>query len=394
MNCELIDGMSNFVSNQTAVHCLETENQAKLGGASMPVGSTAPASNPSAKPSSFIPDLRKTGIDPNFWYPVARSGQVKSGRTYSVSFAGEPIVLSRTWAGEPFALEDRQVPLHAGTVEDDCIRCGYHGWKFNRAGKCVSVPYLEKCSLRPRNVRSYPCREAYGMVFVYPGDMEKFPKAIFPEIPSATDRHYKTRHLDRRVACHFTFMHENLMDMNHQFLHRRFMGRMKTTLLGSKQGENWMEAEYTFSRSSGRQSLGEKFMLGKRQLAANGARDLMTIRTEYPYQTLKFQTAGSQQPALDLWMVYVPLDKAQRTNHTCGLMMIRRPAILPALLDLFWPFIVWFTNGIFGEDRRICELEQAAFDSQGADRNHEIFPVIRGLRKVLTENGVPLAKPN
>jgi len=378
--------MSNLVSNQAPPE------------ASMLAEDTAPASNSSAEQLAPLRDIRKTGIDPSFWYPVARSGQVKSGKTCAVSFAGEPIVLSRTRQGEPFALEDRcahrQVPLHAGVVEDDCIRCCYHGWKFNHTGKCVSVPYLDKCSLRPRNVRSYPCREAYGFVFVYPGDMEKFPKAVFPEIPSATDPRYKTRFLDRRVGCHFTFMHENLMDMNHQFLHRRFMGKIKTTLLGSRQGDNWMEAEYTFSRSSGRQSLGEKFMLGKREEVTNGARDRMTIRTDYPYQTLKFQTAGSQHPALDLWTVYVPLDKAQRTNYTYGLMMIRRPSTVPVLLDLFWPFIVWFTNGIFAEDRHICELEQAAFDSQGADLNHEIFPVIRGLRKVLTENGVPLTLPN
>jgi phenylpropionate dioxygenase-like ring-hydroxylating dioxygenase large terminal subunit len=60
------------------------------------------------------------------------------------------------------------------------------------------------------------------------------------------------------------------------------------------------------------------------------------------------------------------------------------------LLELFWPFIVWFTNHIFAEDREICEFEQAAFDSQGSDRNHEIFPVIRKLRKVLIDNGIPL----
>ena len=61
------------------------------------------------------------------------------------------------------------------------------------------------------------------------------------------------------------------------------------------------------------------------------------------------------------------------------------------LLDIFWPFIVWFTNGIFAEDRWICELEQAAFDAQGADQNQEIFPAIRNLRKVLADNGVALS---
>jgi phenylpropionate dioxygenase-like ring-hydroxylating dioxygenase large terminal subunit len=342
-------------------------------------------------------DIRKTGINPDFWHPVARSRAVKKGKAHAVSFAGEPIVLVRTKQGEVFAVEDRcahrQIPLHLGVVEDDCIKCAYHGWKYNRTGKCVSVPYLEKCSLRPNNVRSYPCREAYGLVFVYPGDMEKFPAAVFPEIPSATDPKYKIRYLDRLVGCHFTFMHENLMDMNHQFLHRRLMGGIKTTLLATRQGESWIEADYTFSRAAGRQPLGEKFILGKSDKPSKGEPDLMTIRTGYPYQTLKFRTGGSEHPALDLWNAYVPRDKAQRTNHTYGLMMIRRPSI-PGVLDLLWPFIIWFTNGIFTEDRTICELEQAAFDHQGADRNHEIFPVIRGLRKVLTDNGVTMPDAN
>ena len=356
-----------------------------------------PAPPPSADENTLVRDIRKTGIDPSFWYPVARSPQVKIGKVHPVSFAGEPIIVVRTKQGELFALEDRcahrQVPLHLGVVEGDSIKCAYHGWKYNRTGKCVSVPYLEKCSLRPKNVRGYPCRESYGLVFIYPGDLEQLPEAAFPNVPSAADPKYKTRYLDRRVACHFSFMHENLMDMNHQFLHRRWMGGIKTTLLETRQGDNWIEADYTFSRSSGKQPLGEKLMIGKSLSASKEARDLMTIRTAYPYQTLKFQTAGSQHPALDLWNVYVPLDKTQRTNHTYGLMMIRRPSI-PGLLDLFWPFIVWFTNGIFTEDRRICELEQAAFDRQGADGNHEIFPVIRGLRRVLTDNGVPLADVN
>ncbi|MGH8597451.1 MAG: aromatic ring-hydroxylating dioxygenase subunit alpha, partial [Gammaproteobacteria bacterium] len=158
---------------------------------------------------------------------------------------------------------------------------------------------------------------------------------------------------------------------------------------GMRSGPNWVDADYTFKRSAGKQPLGEKFMLGKRPEAAAHERDLMTIRTEYPYQTLKFWTAGSTHPALDLWNAYIPLDGAQRTNHTYGLMMIRRPST-PGLINLLWPAIVWFTNGIFAEDRVICELEQAAFDYQGEDRNQEIFPAIRGLRRVLVENGVPL----
>ncbi len=338
-------------------------------------------------------DIRKTGIDPNFWYPVARSVEVKPGKAIPVKFAGEPIVLVRGKGGRVFALEDRcahrQVPLHVGEVMDDGIKCGYHGWTYNDTGRCTSVPYLDQCGARPNSVKSYPCREAYGLIFVFPGDAGKAEHVPFPAVPSATDPAYKTRYLNRRVDCHYTFMHENLMDMNHQFLHRRLMGGIKTIFLGVRSGDNWIEADYTFKRNSGKQPLGEKFMLGKRPEAQEGERDLMTIRTEYPYQTLKFWTAGSQNPALDLWNIYVPLDRAQRTNHTYGLMMIRRPSV-PGLINLLWPAIVWFTNGIFAEDRVICELEQAAFDAQGEDQNQEIFPAIRGLRRVLVDNGVAL----
>ena len=55
-----------------------------------------------------------------------------------------------------------------------------------------------------------------------------------------------------------------------------------------------------------------------------------------------------------------------------------------------WPALVWFTEGIFKEDREIVEMKQRAHDEQGADWNQEVFPVIRDLREVLRENGVPL----
>ncbi len=70
-------------------------------------------------------------------------------------------------------------------------------------------------------------------------------------------------------------------------------------------------------------------------------------------------------------------------------MMIRKPSI-PGLKYFFWPFIAWFTEGIFGEDRWIVEEEQRAFDRQGADWNQEISPVILSLKKLSIERGIPL----
>jgi phenylpropionate dioxygenase-like ring-hydroxylating dioxygenase large terminal subunit len=241
-------------------------------------------------------------------------------------------------------------------------------------------------------VRRYPSREAHGLVWVFPGDLARAAAARFPEIPAAGDPAFKTRRLDRRIACHYSFMHENLMDMNHQFLHRRSMKRIVTSFLAMREGDGWVEADYTFERRGGRQPLGEKFMIEVARGGGPGsgpARDLMTIRTDYPYQSLKFWSSGRDAPALDLWNVYVPLDRDQRTNRTFGLMSIRKPAI-PGAIHLLWPFIARFTDGIFAEDQWIVEEEQKAFDRQGADWNQEIFPVIQALRRLLVRRGVAL----
>ena len=344
--------------------------------------------------TSSSSDLRKTGIHPDHWYPLARTRDLKKGKTLGVSFAGDPIVLVRTNSGQIYALEDRcahrQVPLHFGVVHGEHLQCGYHCWTYDQTGNCVGVPYLGKDEPRPTGVRSYPCREAYGLVFVFPGAVEKLAAVEFPEVALERDPHYKTRYLDRKVSGHYSFMHENLMDMNHQFLHRRLMGGIRTVFLELRERERAVEVDYTFSRTKGSQPLGEKLILGSAKHSSQGSQhDLMTICTEYPYQTLKFWTAGSREPALNLWNVYVPVDREQRMNHTFGLMMIRKPSI-PGLIHLLWPFIVWFTDGIFAEDRWIVEEEQKAFDRQGADWNQEVFPVIQSLRSLLRQEGVAL----
>jgi len=333
-------------------------------------------------------DLRRVGSHPDFWYPVLHGYKLKPGKVITTAFAGEPIAVARAADGSVFALEDRcahrQVPLSDGVVCGSSLKCGYHGWEYAADGRCTSVPYLSGDRSRPHGVRAYPCREAYGLIFVFPGDPAKAASVPFPQIPASTDPLYKTRFLDRRIACHYSFMHENLMDMNHQFLHRSLMGSIRPTLLGSSRGADFMEARYTFARVGGSGSLGETLIIGEKK-----GQDEMVIRTQYPYQTLTFGR-GDGKNALDLWLAYVPVDREQRVTASFGLMNIKRPGI-PGIIHLFWPFIVWFTEGIFEQDQRVMESEQRAWDAQGEDRNNEVFPVIRQLREVLARNGRPIS---
>ena len=78
-------------------------------------------------------------------------------------------------------------------------------------------------------------------------------------------------------------MHENLMDMNHQFLHRANMGKIRPRYLGRRLGDTWLEVDYTFAREGGGKSMGERVIFGSKGVAERqNNRDVMTIRTDYP----------------------------------------------------------------------------------------------------------------
>jgi renierapurpurin 18,18'-hydroxylase len=345
----------------------------------MPVQITRPAR------STVSLDLRRKNSHPDYWYPVAWSEQVRQGKMLACRYA-----VVRSEDGTLFALENRcahrQVPLTHGVVQGCAVKCGYHGWTYNAAGGCIDVPYLDKDRL-PNGVRAYPCREVDGLIFIFTGDPALAESRLPPSLGAKADMAYKTRQLNREVAAHYTFLHENLFDMNHQFLHRKQMGMIKARCLGQSHGEDWAEVDYTFSRTEGASTVGESAILGVVRKRGDGDnRDRMTIRTEYPYQNLRVWV-GDGMPVLSVWLGYTPLDEAQRTTRVFGYLSVKRPKI-PGLITLAWPFITIFTERIFHEDKEIMELEQAAHDAQGSDWNNEIFPPIRALRDVLARCGI------
>ncbi|MFF7163406.1 Rieske 2Fe-2S domain-containing protein [Streptomyces sp. NPDC008086] len=361
-----------------------------------PLGARArsgrPAGQPDPSAEKTTTDLRRVGVNPNFWYPVALSRSVRSKRVLAAAFAGERIALYRGESGMVYALEDRcahrQVPLSMGVVEGETLRCCYHAWAYRGDGRISQIPYLSKGDGRPpRGVRGYPVREAYGLVFVFPGAPERAAVTALPELPCFGSPKYKTMTFSRTVRCHYSFMHENLLDMNHQFLHRGVVGRLHPQLLEYQSSDRSVEAKYLFTHAGGKRNRSAGLLAAEG--VGGGSRDLMTIRTEYPYQTLDLVPENAEHPAFYLWAAYVPVDVEERRCHVYGLLMIEKPRV-PGALHLAWPFIRRFTERVFAEDRSAVEAEQRAWDEQGEDRNHEVFPLILDVREVLRANGVPL----
>ena len=339
------------------------------------------------------PDLRKIRLNPNYWYPLAQSKKLKKGKAHSVFFGGEPIVLVRTESNTVFALEDRcahrQMPLSMGVVCGQQIKCGYHAWQYNETGNVTEIPYLPEGASPPKcDVRNYPCKEAYDHIWVFPGEAELAETTAFPELSICDNPEYKTLYFFRKVNCHYSFHYENLMDMNHQFLHRRLMGNIRPTFLKSSQDSDWVEAQYKFQR--GKSHFGAKFLMsGKDKTAKAANSDVMIIRTEYPYQTLQLCGANSDIPTFKTWVTYVPVDREQKAHHVVGMLTMRKPKIL-GLINLLLPFIRYFAEAVFDEDQMALETEQKAYNLQGADWNREVFPPILNLRQLLRSKGISL----
>lgn len=336
-------------------------------------------------------DLRRVKSNPNFWYPLAWSREVKRGKALDVVFAGHHIVIVRPLTGLPYALDGlcphRQVLLGKGDVHNNLITCMAHGITFNREGQSVAPNAQPGATCL--KLKTWACQEKGGLLFVFMGDQTLANTVPLPNFPRVSDRHYRTRRFGQVVNCHYSFMHENLMDMNHQVLHSKLVGKMKPRFLGMESGENFVEARYTFARTGGKQPISEALIYGQRRRDGRdfAYRDIMTIRTQYPYQTLRIETQGIDEPVMELWISYVPQDSEELTNRVFGLLSIRRLKV-PLLLDLAWPLLIAFTERVFFEDREIVELEQRAWKDLGGDHNVEVFPVILALRQLLRTRGI------
>jgi phthalate 4,5-dioxygenase oxygenase subunit len=119
-----------------------------------------------------------------YWQPAALVDELAGDRpAVSVELFGEQLVLFRDEKGV-YGLLDRHCPhrgadLSFGRLEDGGLRCPFHGWLFDIAGKCLEQPAEpENSNFHTKiNHTAYPCIERNGIIFAYlgPGDPPPFP---------------------------------------------------------------------------------------------------------------------------------------------------------------------------------------------------------------------------
>jgi phenylpropionate dioxygenase-like ring-hydroxylating dioxygenase large terminal subunit len=115
-----------------------------------------------------------------YWHPVAVSAQV-TARPQQVRILGEDLILFRDGKGRPGLLyprcAHRGTTLYYGKVDEQGIRCCYHGWQFDVEGRCLDQPCEPQGGMHKDRIRQpwYPVEEIYGLVFAYMGPPEKKP---------------------------------------------------------------------------------------------------------------------------------------------------------------------------------------------------------------------------
>ena len=163
----------------------------------------------------------------NTWYVAAESHEVTDG-VLGRTICGDPVVLFRTDAGMPAALEDRcchrHLPLSLGKRAGDRIQCGYHGLEFDASGTCVSVPGQSKVPPGAA-VRAYPVVERHRYIWIWPGDPDKADEALIPDYHWNDDPDWISNTGYFYVEGNHQLLVDNLLDLSHvQFVHASTLG--------------------------------------------------------------------------------------------------------------------------------------------------------------------------
>jgi 5,5'-dehydrodivanillate O-demethylase len=151
-----------------------------------------------------------------FWHAVYRSQDLPMGHAKPIRIMSEDYALYRGQSGEPrvvaYRCPHRGAPIHLGWVEDDAIRCVYHGWKFDNSGQCVHQPAEEAGFARKVSLGTYPTREHLGLVFAYFGGDEP---PSFPHFPHRQSEGLIQVWNAEQVPCNYLQSFENSMDEVH-----------------------------------------------------------------------------------------------------------------------------------------------------------------------------------
>ena len=171
------------------------------------------------------PGTAAGAVHRHYWQPVALAEELEGKRPLrAVRLLGEDLVVFRGEDGSYGLLGrhccHRGADLSFGRLEDGGLRCAFHGWLFDAAGKCLEQPAEPEGSTLHDRIqhKSYPCVEKSGVLFAYMGSGDPPP---FPGLDCFSAPEAYTFAFKGYVECNWLQLLEVGIDPAHaSFLHR------------------------------------------------------------------------------------------------------------------------------------------------------------------------------
>jgi nitrite reductase/ring-hydroxylating ferredoxin subunit len=174
----------------------------------------------------FAGDRYPFGV-PNGWFIVAESADLAPGDVRALHYFDRDLVLYRSEDGAPRVMDAHCPHLGAhlavgGRVEGGCIRCPFHGWRFEgESGHCLEIPYGDVTRIPPKaHARPYPTLERNHMVWAWHHAQGGDPFYDVPEVPEFHDADWLpivVRDFEIRVAA------QDMAENNVDFAHFRYV---------------------------------------------------------------------------------------------------------------------------------------------------------------------------
>lgn len=164
----------------------------------------------------------------NAWYVAAWAHDIKVDVPSAIMVLGERIVVWRSASGQVHALEDRCVhrfaPLSLGRCEGERLRCMYHGFLFDTAGKVVEIPGQDVIPPAAR-VKSYLVVARHSWIWIWMGDAALADEELIPVAVGLDDPDYILGHGKLDYAAEARLINDNLLDFSHlTFVHGNSFG--------------------------------------------------------------------------------------------------------------------------------------------------------------------------
>jgi len=154
----------------------------------------------------------------NCWYVAAWDIEVPAEGFLNRTLLNEPVLLYRDTQGRAVALENRcchrGAPLHLGRKEGDCVRCLYHGLKFDPSGACVEIPGQERIPDKVR-VRHYTVVERDRLVWIWMGEPERADPAQIVDYHWHDHPEWRMKPGYIHYQAGYEWVVDNLLDFTH-----------------------------------------------------------------------------------------------------------------------------------------------------------------------------------